>query len=105
MTEILEETDLPSPRGDGWARLYRVRRDDGEEVTVDASCTGTAEAIATVAGGRDALEFIADRGRSAALRCAESAQSPARRGNVVVSVFVDAFSGALAIEYDYERSP
>ena len=105
MTEILEETSLTARGEDGWRRRYRVRRTDGEEITVDTACTRTAEAIAIAAESRDALEFIADHGRSAAQRCAESAQSPARRGNVVVSVFVDASAGALAVEYDYERSP
>lgn len=70
---------------------------------VNAACTRTAEAIAIASGSREALEFIADRGRSAAQECAESAQSPARRGSVIVSVFVDAYFGALAVEYDYER--
>ena len=103
MTEILEETDLTAPGEDGWQTSYLVRRKDGEEVTVNAACTRPAEAIARVAGSREALEFVADRGVSAALRCAESAQSPARRGGVIVSVFVDAHSGALAVEYFYER--
>ena len=105
MTEILEETNVTVLGEDGWQSLYRVRRNDGEEVLVNAACTRTAEAIATTAESREALEFIADRGRSAAQRCAESAQSPARRGEVIVSVFVDAYSGALAVEYDYERLP
>ena len=104
MTEILEETDVTAFGEDGWRRRYRVRRTDGEEITVNAACTRTAEAIATGMESREALEFIADHGRSTAQRCAESAQSPARRGTVFVNVFVDAHSGALAVEYDYERS-
>ena len=103
MTEIVEETNLAVLGEDGWQCHYRVRRNDGDEVMVNAACTRTAEAIATAAKSREALEFIADRGRSAAQRCAESAQSPAKRGNVLVSVFVDDYSGALAVEYDYER--
>ncbi len=102
MTEILDETDLTELGDDGFQSHYRVRRNDGELVFVNAACTGPAEATATIAENREALEFIADRGRSAAQRCAESAQSPARRGQVIVDLFVDA-SGALAVEYDYER--
>ena len=101
MTEILDETDLTELGDDGFQSHYRVRRNDGELVFVNAACTGRAEAIATIAENREALEFISDRGRSAAQRCAESAQSPARRGQVIVDLFVDA-SGALAVEYDYE---
>jgi hypothetical protein len=103
VAEILEETKLTVLGEDGWRCRYRVRRNDGEEVVVDAACTRRAEAMAIASESSEALEFIADRGRSAAQRCAESAQSPARRGSVIVSIFVDPHSGALAIEYGYER--
>jgi hypothetical protein len=47
-----------------------VRRNDGEEVFVEASCTRTAE-VARAQNDHEALAFIADRGEAAALKYAE----------------------------------
>lgn len=104
MAEIIEENDMTTNGADAWQVWYRVRRDDGEEVSVQATCTGTAEATAQAEEDREALSFIADRGQRAALHYAELAQSPAKRGNVIVRVMVDPHSGGLAHDYDYERS-
>jgi hypothetical protein len=52
----------------------------------------------------EALAFIADRGEAAALKYAESAQSPADRGKVIVRLWVDGLNGSLHQDPDYERA-
>ncbi|MGH2383347.1 MAG: hypothetical protein ACRDG7_19310 [Candidatus Limnocylindria bacterium] len=70
---------------------------------VEAQCTGTAEATAQNVEDREALAFIANCGRAAALTAAEKAQPPERRGNVTVRLRVDPLSGSLQTDYDYEK--
>jgi hypothetical protein len=104
VTEIVSESGLGEPDDEAWQRFYVVRRDDGHEATIEAS--GTASAAETVrnVGDEEALECIADMGRTAALRYAERAQSPERRGKVLVRLRLDPLSGFVAKDYEYERS-
>jgi hypothetical protein len=103
VAEIVEETDLAAPGDDASLVYYTVRRDDGETVTVEAHCTGTAAAVANAQANREGQEYIADRGRTAALRYAEAAQSPAERGNTMVRLSLDALDGSVRADYEYER--
>ena len=102
MTEIISSNRTEGV--DAWQAWHYVRRDDGEEVAVEASCTGTAAETARAQENRETMAFIADRGEAEALRLAETAQSPAVRGNVLVRVFVNPQTGSLMHDYDYERS-
>jgi hypothetical protein len=91
MAAIIEERDITAPDQDGWTMSYRVRRDDGTEVPVLASCSGTAEASEE----SDARAFIADRGRSAALDYAEMGD-PAG----MIHLSVDSLSGSVRADVD-----
>jgi hypothetical protein len=101
VTELLKTSDATTRDADGWLVHYDVRRDDGETVLVEAHCTGTAEAVARAHGDAEALAYIADRGRSAALDFAERAQSPKHRGATLVRLAVDSLSGGLMRDYEY----
>lgn len=46
MAEVVEQQDLTPAGADRWQVWYRVRRNDGEEVFGEASCTRTAEEVA-----------------------------------------------------------
>lgn len=104
MAEVVEQQDLTPAGADRWQVWYRVRRNDGEEVFVEASCTRTAEEVARAQNDHEALAIIADRGEAAALKYAESAQSPADRGKVIVRLWVDGLNGSLHHDPDYERA-
>jgi hypothetical protein len=103
VAEILDMVDHTGPGEDGWHVSYRVRRDDGEEIDADFICTGTARAVAEDVGDGETLAAIEDRGRAGGLKCAESAQSPAKRGRTRLSVKIDSVSGLLSHDYHYER--
>jgi hypothetical protein len=64
VAEIIADCDITAPDQDGWTMSYSVRRDDGQEVPVIASCSRTAAASVRSA---NATAFLADRGRAAAL--------------------------------------
>jgi hypothetical protein len=99
--EILEE--FPTRGSDKWTMTYRIRRDDGEEVAVMASATATVEAmLKRDDADPEARQFVQDRGRSAALKHAEQAQSPKLRGNTLIVLFVDPLSALLTGSYEYE---
>jgi hypothetical protein len=98
-TEILNEIDAMAE--DGWQVHYELRRDDGLDVFVDASCTGAAHAAALGAEeDPETLEYLEDRGRSAAIRYAESALG--HRGKVQVTLQVDPLDGTIRHMHDYE---
>jgi hypothetical protein len=92
MAEIIEERDITAPDQDGWTLSYRVRRDDGNEVPVLASCSGTAEASRKF---DDARAFIADRGRSAAIAYAEMGEPAA-----MIHLSIDSLSGSVRADVD-----
>lgn len=102
MTEITRAVDMTGRSEDGWSWTYFVTRDDGGEVVVEASCTGTAEAMARgERGDRAGLAAIEDRCSRAAVDFAERAQSPLRRGSpVLIRLSFDSVDGG-ALRHDY----
>jgi hypothetical protein len=103
VTEILEVSDLGGPATGPWKVIYRVRRNDGYELTVD--CSASERAILLIENpDEETQEFLRDRGAAAAVRHAETAQSPKIRGNTLVWIFPDKLSGGLHVEYEYERN-
>ena len=103
MTEILDRENLTRPGEDGWSYLYRVRRNDGEEVTVAVSCARTATAIATLQDNTEALESMREYGAADAARVAERVESPARCGRTHVRMFYSLVGGDLQWRVDCER--
>ena len=84
---------------------YRIRRDDGEELHVEARCWERAQASAENAGNAVALAAMADRAVAAALEYAEQVESPAGRGAVLISIWFDAADeGNLRHRVSYERA-
>ena len=75
VAEVIEERDRTPAGMDGWKHEYRIRRDDGEEVTVRTRCPDTVAAIAAVSPDQQVRQFVGDRGRLMALAAAESAQA------------------------------
>ena len=105
MAELIHANDLTAPSQDGWAVDYLIRREDGEELHVEVRCWNAARVAAERAGNATALEAIADRGVAAALESAETAESPATRGAVVISIWFDpADDGKLRQNVSYERA-
>ena len=104
MAELIDTDDLTTPGEDGWTVQYRVRRDDGEEVVVRATCSGTAEVVAHSHRDQHALAAIADRCETLALESAELAQSPRRRGEVLVRLWFDSLEGSFRRAFIYERA-
>lgn len=94
MTEIVEKNDATTPSQDGWLVFYKVRRDDGRLVTVEAHCTGTGEAVARNVGNEESLDYIRDQGSMAAVEYAERAQAP-KSGDVVVRLSIHPADGEL----------
>ena len=105
MAEIISELDRTESGEDGWRVEYELRRRDGHLVTVQARADGTTEAVAEKVDDPETHQYIADRGRSAAEKFAERAQSPSRRGTVIVTLLIDPLSGLLTHDYHYERPP
>jgi hypothetical protein len=72
---LLNEKEIEDPVLDGWAVEYRVRREDGRELDVVAGCSAAVlDALRGVTEGSVA-DFVADRGRSAALARAEETRA------------------------------
>jgi hypothetical protein len=92
VAEIIEERDITAADQDGWTISYRVRRVDGTEVAVLASCSGSAEA-SEKSDETDA--FVADRGRSAALDYAQRDEPAA-----MIHLSVDSLSGTVRADID-----
>jgi len=106
IAEVVETHDLTAPSQQGWTVDHRIRRDDGEELHAEVRCWDRARAAAERSGNRDALAAIADRGVAAALEYAESVDSPAARGAVLISIWFDpADEGNLRRRVSYERAP
>jgi hypothetical protein len=106
MAEVIETHDLTAPSQDGWAVDYRIRREDGEELNAAVRCWAKAHAAAKGAANADALTAIADRGLAAALEYAESVESPATHGAVMISIWFDPTDrGTLRRRVSYERAP
>ena len=85
---------------------YRIRREDGEELQAEVRCWEKAHAAAERTANTEALEAIADRGRTTSLAFAELVESPATRGAVLISIWFDpADAGNLRHRVSYERSP
>ncbi len=104
MAELLETQDLTDPAQHGWAVDYLIRRSDGEELHAELRCWDRAHEAAQRSGNTAALGAIDDRGVHAALAAAESADSPATRGAVMISIWFDpAADGALRQRVSYER--
>ena len=105
MAEVVDTYDLTAPSQAGWAVDYRIRREDGEEVHAEVRCWEKAHSAAEQAANADALAAIADRGIAAALEYAESVESPASRGAVLISIWFDpADDGNLRRRVSYERA-
>ena len=106
MAEVVETYDLTAPSQNGWAVDYRILREDGEELHAEVRCWDRARAAAERSANADALAAIADRGIAAALDYAESVESPAARGAVLISIWFDpADEGNLSRRVSYERTP
>ena len=106
MAELIETHDLTAPSQDGWAVEYRIRREDGEELNAAVRCWAKAHAVAKGAANAEALTAIADRGLAAALEYAESVESPATHGVVMISIWFDPTDqGNLRSRVSYERAP
>jgi hypothetical protein len=106
MAEVIETHDLTAPSQDGWAVDYRIRREDGEELNAGVRCWAKAHAAAKGAANAEALTAIADRGLAAALEYAESVESPATHGAVMISIWFDPTDrGNLRRRVSYERTP
>ena len=106
MAELIETNDLTAPSQDGWTVDYRIRRDDGQELHAEVRCWNKAKIAAERSGNTGALAAIADRGTATALEHAESVESPARRGAVLISIWFDpADDGNLRHRVSYERAP
>ena len=106
MAEVIETHDLTAPSQDGWAVDYRIRREDGEELNAAVRCWAKAHAAAKGAANAEALTAIADRGLAAALDYAESVESPATHGAVMISIWFDPTDrGNLRRRVSYERAP
>jgi hypothetical protein len=105
MAEMVETHDLTAPSQDGWAVEYRIRRDDGEELNAAVRCWEKARAAAEEAANVEALAAIADRGVAAVLEYAESVESPAMHGAVMISIWFDPTDrGNLRRRVSYERT-
>jgi hypothetical protein len=85
---------------------YRIRREDGEELSVEVRCWERAHVAAERAANADALAAIGDRGTAAALEHAELVESPAARGAVLISIWFDPTDdGKLRHRVSYEHAP
>jgi hypothetical protein len=91
--------ELTEPGQNGWAFLYTVRRDDGRDVLVEASCTETAAAAANEKDNTHALEIIKDLGGREAIRLAENAMD--RPGQIFVHLGFDPLTGSPRSSYKY----
>jgi hypothetical protein len=106
MADLVETHDLTAPSQDGWAVDYRIRREDGEELHAEVRCWEKAHAAAEQGANTEALAAIADRGIATALEYAEEVESPARRGAVLISIWLDpGDDGNLRRRVSYERAP
>ena len=104
MAELIETYDLTAPSQHGWAFDYRIRRDDGEDLHAEVRCWDKARESAERARNTEALDAIADRGVSVALALAESVESPAARGAVLISIwFETGDAGNVRSRVSYER--
>jgi hypothetical protein len=104
MAEIVKRDVLPRPGDDGWKCVYELRRDDGEIVTVDVSCTRVAQAIARALGNAEALASMDAMGGPDVVGIAKKVQSPARRGRTLITAYYDSVDrGTLHWNVQYER--
>jgi hypothetical protein len=92
VAEIIEVSDISASDQDGWTISYRVRRSDGREVPVLASCSRTAEASVR---SDEARAYIADRGRSAALNYAERGEAAS-----MIHLSIDPLAGSVHASVD-----
>src|SRR5438034_6900207 len=105
MAEVIETLDLTAPSQDGWTMDYRIRREDGEELHAEVRCWKKAHVAAERAANAEALAAIADRGIAVALEYADLVHSPATRGAVLISIWVDPTDeGNLRRRVSYERA-
>ncbi len=103
MAKLIITVDHTEPSEDGWRMTHHVRRDDGEEVEVDVSCTKNAEALLRGLGADEAVSALDDRGVEAALRVAEDALP--RRGPTRIRLSFDQATGSLRHSIDYTWPP
>jgi len=89
VAEIVDQKDTTPNDFDGWTQFYRLRRNDGSEVVADVQCTGTAEAVATQTHNEEALGVMDNKASMLVVKLAEQAQSPNRRGSVLIRVWFD----------------
>jgi hypothetical protein len=91
---IVAERKADRSGHDGWAREYRVLREDGDEVDVRVECSGTAAVVARHTP--DLLRVVADEGRSVAIEQARLVKP--RRGARVI-VLCRAFGILTEVQY------
>jgi hypothetical protein len=103
MAELINTVDHTERGEDGWRVTHHVRREDGEEVEVDVSCTNAAEAIVRGLGDDEVAAALDDRGLGAALRIAEDALP--RRGPTRIRLSFDQGTGSLRHSFDYTWPP
>jgi hypothetical protein len=105
MAELIDTSDITAPSQNGWAVDYRIRRNDGEELHAEVRCWDRARESAERTGNAEALDAMANRGLAVALEYAESVQSPAARGVVLISIWFDvADDGNMRRHVSYERT-
>jgi hypothetical protein len=103
MAKLISTVDHTEPHEDGWRMTHHVRRDDGEVVEVDVSCTKAAEALLRGLGDNEAVTALDDRGVKASLRIAEDALP--RRGPTRIRLSFDQATGSLRHSIDYTWPP
>lgn len=104
MAEIVRATQTNNPGDEGWKCTFEIKRDDGEVVIADVSCTRTAQVAAAKAENVEALASMGAQGRPDVLQIAEKVQSPSRRGRTLITAFYDAMDrGDFRWDVRYER--
>jgi len=103
MATLITTVDHTEPGEDGWRVTRHVKRDDGEEVEVDVSCTKTAEVSLRTLGDCESTAALEDRGVAASLCIAEDALP--RRGPTRIRLSFDHVTGGLRHSFDYTWPP
>jgi hypothetical protein len=103
MAELMNTVDYTEPGEEGWRLTHHIRREDGEEVEVDVSCTNAAEAIVRGHGDSEAAAALDDRGVGAALLLSE--QALPRRGPTRIRLSFDQGTGSIRHSFDYTWPP
>ena len=83
---------------------YRIRRDDGEEIEVDVSCTADANAAARAANNTAALEQMDSHHTIVVVQAADKLPPPSQGGPTLIRVWFDPnHSGKMRTEPPLDR--